>query len=132
MTNDECPMTNQRGGNSGADGPQFDLEERTAQFGESVVRFARKIPVNPVTMPLISQLVRAATSVGGNYCEADEAGTRKEFHYRIGLCKRESRESKHQIRMLVAAEPQLRDEARPLWQEGKELTLIFGAILRSA
>jgi four helix bundle protein len=76
-------------------------------FGEAVVRFAKKIPVNPVTMPLISQLVRAATSVGGNYCDADEAGSRKAFRYRIGLCKRESRESKHQIRMLVAAEPQL-------------------------
>ena len=72
----------------------------------------------------------AATSVGGNYCEADEADTGKEFRYRRGLCKREARESKHQIRMLVAAEPQFTDEARPLWQEAKELTVIFAAILR--
>ena len=50
--------------------------------------------------------------------------------YRIGLCKREARESKHQIRMIVAAEPRFCDEARPLWQEAKELTLIFAAILR--
>jgi|SRR5688572_26435363 four helix bundle protein len=122
-------MTNDRGDNS-AEGPQYDLEERTALFGEAVVRLAKKVPINPVTTPIISQLVRAATSVGGNYCEADEADSGKEFRYRIGLCKREARESKHQIRMLVAAEPQFKDEARPLWQEAKELTLIFAAILR--
>ena len=112
-------MTNDRGGGSGADGPQYDLEERTARLGEAVVAFAKKVPVNPVTMPIISQVVRAATSVGGNYCEADEADSGKEFRYRIGLCKREARECKHQIRMIVAAEPQLRDEARSLWQEAK-------------
>ena len=85
--------------------------------------------MNEVTRPLIS-LVRAATSVGANYCEADEAESRKEFRYRIGVCKRESKESKFQVRMVVAAEPQLRDEARSIWQEAKELTLMFAAILR--
>jgi four helix bundle protein len=110
--------------------PEYDLEERTAQFGEAIIGFVKKSPVNVVTTPIISQLVRAATSVGANYCEADEAETLKEFRYRIGVCKRESREVKHQIRMLVAAEPHLRDEGRTLWQEAKELTRIFAAILR--
>jgi len=52
--------------------------------------------VNVVTSSIISQLIRAATSVGGNYCEADEAESRKEFRYRIGICKRESREVKQE------------------------------------
>ena len=51
----------------------FDLEERTALFGEAVIAFARKIPRDPVTQRLISQLVGAGTSVGANYCEADDA-----------------------------------------------------------
>ena len=117
-------MTNE-GGKS-----QFDLEERTAQFGEAVVVFAKRVPVNLVTSPLISQLVRAATSIGANYLEADDADTKKEFRHRIGIARREARETKHQLRMIVAAEPQLRDEARPLWTEAKELNLIFGAIRR--
>lgn len=99
-------------------------------FGENVIAFAKHVPVNPVRSPLISQLVRAATSIGANYCEADEADTRKEFRYRIGLCKRESRETKFQIRMIVAAEASLRDLGRPLWQEAKEFIRIFAAILR--
>ncbi len=110
---------------------EYDLEERTARFGEAVILFAKQVQVNPVTMPLISQVVRAATSVGANYCEADEADTGKEFRYRIGLCKREAKETKFQTRMIVAAAPELREAGRPLWQEAKELTLIFAAILRN-
>jgi four helix bundle protein len=110
----------------------FDLCARTATFGEAVIAFVKQIPLNPITTPLVTQLVRAATSVGANYCEADEADSKKEFQYRISLCKREARESKHQVRMIVAAEPSAREQARIVWQEAKELTLIFAAILRSS
>ena len=109
---------------------RFDLEERTARFGEAVIEFAKKVPINPITEPLISQLVKSGTSVGANYCEADDAGSKKEFRYRISLCKRESREAKHWLRMVAKAAPDLKDEARVLWQEAKELNLIFSAIYR--
>jgi four helix bundle protein len=58
---------------------KFDLEERTAHLGEAVIAFAKKIPRTVVTLPLISQFVRAGTSVGSNYCEADDAVSKKEF-----------------------------------------------------
>ena len=48
---------------------RFDLEERTAKFGENVIEFAKTIPVNLVTRSLIDQVVRAGTSIGANYCE---------------------------------------------------------------
>src|SRR5262245_37537923 len=57
----------------------YDLEERTARFGESVIDFAKRIPQDPVTNRLISQLVSAATSVGANYVEADDAVSKKGF-----------------------------------------------------
>jgi len=110
---------------------KFDLEERTALFGEKVIGFAKLIPSGPVTLSLISQLVRAATSVGANYCEANDADSKRDFLFKIGLCKREAKESKHWLRMVVAAEPQLREAARLLWQEAKELNLIFAAIRRN-
>jgi four helix bundle protein len=109
----------------------FDLEERTAKFGEAVIGFAKTIAVTPITEPLLRQLVAAATSVGANYCEADDSGSKKEFRYRISLCKRESRETKHWLRMLAAAVPEKKTTARDLWQESKELNLIFAAILRN-
>jgi four helix bundle protein len=111
---------------------QFNLEERTGRFGEAVIAFAKKIPVNLITTPMIPQLVRAAISVGANYLEADDADSKKDFRYRIGVARREARETKQHLRMVVAAEPQLREQARVLWQEAKELNLIFGAIRRRA
>jgi four helix bundle protein len=109
---------------------KYDLEERTAAFGEQVIMFAKTIPLGPVNTPLIIQLVRAATSVGANYCEADDAVSKKEFLNKIGTCKKEARETKHWLRMIATAEPGLKDMARPLWQESKELHLIFAAVIR--
>ena len=42
----------------------YDLEERTARFGEAIIDFAKTIPPNPVTNRIINQLVGAGTSVG--------------------------------------------------------------------
>jgi four helix bundle protein len=109
----------------------YDLEERTAKFGEDVIRFCRKIPKDTITTPLINQLVKAGTSVGANYAEADDAESKQDFRHKIGICKKESRESKHFIRMIVVAVPELKEAARPLWQEAKELNLIFNKIYRS-
>src|SRR5438874_9921162 len=67
----------------------YDLEERTARFGEAIICFAKKIPQNPVNNRLIGQLVGAATSVGANYCEADEGVSRKDYKKSIGTCKKE-------------------------------------------
>jgi len=108
----------------------YDLEERTAKFGEDVIRFCGKIKRSPINDPLINQLVKAGTSVGANYCEADDAESKQDFRHKIGICKKESRESKHFIRMIAIAIPELKEEAKPLWQEAKELNLIFNKIYR--
>jgi four helix bundle protein len=113
-------------------GKTYDLEERTAKFGEAIVHFAKTIPTGPVTLPLISQVVRSGTSIGANYCEADESGTKKEFRHKISICKKEARETKHWLRMLVAAVPDLKPSAVPLWKEAKELHLIFAAVHRNS
>src|SRR5947207_1475274 len=114
LKNDEVRMTKIESGKPPRD---YDLEERTARFGEAIIRFASKVPQTPITSPLISQLVRAATSVGANYCEADDSGSKKEFRYRISVCKRESRETKHWLRMLAAAVPELTEVIRSHWRE---------------
>ena len=109
----------------------FDLEERTAKFGEAIIRFVKKMPQNPVNNRLIDQLVGCGTSVGGNYCEADDAVSKKEFLNKIGTCKKEAKETKFFLRMAAAAEPGMKDAARELWREAKELLLIFSAIYRN-
>ncbi|HEY1051653.1 MAG TPA: four helix bundle protein [Prosthecobacter sp.] len=99
-------------------------------FGEMVIDFCRSVKEDSVSKPLITQLVRSGTSVGANYGEADEAVSKKEFINKIGTCKKESKESKHWVRMIVKACPDRRAAAVKVWKEANELLLIFAAIHR--
>ena len=118
MTNDQNPNGRSR----------YDLEERTAKLGEEIIKFCRGLPKDDITKPIINQLVKCGTSVGANYCEADDAESRKDFKHKIGICKKESREVKHFLRMAATATPGMKDSARKLWLEAKELNLIFNPI----
>jgi len=109
----------------------YDLEERTAGFGEAIIDFAKTIPQNPITNRLISQPIGASTSVGANYAEADDSVSKKDFLKSIGTCRKESRETKHFLRMIVRAVPELKPQACRLWLEAKELNLIFSKIWKS-
>lgn len=106
----------------------YDLKERTAKFGENVIIFSKKITINNITNPLITQLIRSATSIGANYCEADDAESKLDFKHKIGISKKEASETKHWLRMIVTADQHVSDEARRLWQEANELNLIFNSI----
>ena len=58
---------------------KYDLQERTAKFGEAVIKFVRVLDNNPINRPLISQIVRSSTSIGANYMEADGALSQKKI-----------------------------------------------------
>ncbi len=109
---------------------KFDLEERTAKFAEDVIDFTKELPRDPKYIDTIKQLINAVTSIGANYCEADDAQSKRDFTHKIGICKKESRETKYWLRIIAKIFPQFKDKARKLWQEANELNLIFGAINR--
>ncbi len=108
----------------------YDLVERTAKFGERVIRFAKSLPHTSVNSPLISQLIRSATSIGANYMEADVAESKKDFLHKIGICKKEAKETLHWLRMIASANTEKAQDCRVLWKEAHELVLIFSAIGR--
>lgn len=110
----------------------YDLEERTAKFGEAIIEFAKKIPKTDIAIPLIRQIIRSGTSIGSNYCEADCAESRKDFEHKLGICKKESKETKHWLRMIAKAVSELKDEAKILWKESNELQLIFITIIKKS
>jgi four helix bundle protein len=103
----------------------YDLEERTAQFGEAIIDFAKTIPQTSITNRIITQLVGAGTSVGANYAEADDSVSKKDFLKSIGTCRKEAHETKHFLRMVARTVPELKLQAPELWMEAKELHLIF-------
>jgi len=119
-------------GEASAERPPWDLLERTALFGERIVKFARAVPRHPANDRLINQVVGAGTSIGGNYCEANAAVSTKDFRYTISRCVKEAKETKFFIRMIVASEPDMAEQARPLYREAHELLRIFASMRRKS
>lgn len=111
---------------------KYDLQERTAKFGEAIIDLGRGLQKNIVSASLISQLIRSGTSIGANYCEADCAESRKDFEHKIGICKKEAKETTHWLRMLLKAVPSKKNEIASLWKEANELCLIFSSIINKS
>ena len=127
MPNDKAQMPNK--GQNPNDKKKYDLEERTAQFGEAIIELVKTFPQDPINSPLINQIVRAATSIGANYMEADGAESKKDFRHKISICKKEAKETKHWLRMIATANPGRRDACQKLLNEAQEFSLIFSSIL---
>ncbi len=111
---------------------KFDLEERTSLFGERLIGFLKQLPKNNLVNPLAEQLIRSGTSIGANYFEANQAGTKKDFRNKIYICKKEANETKYWLRMIAKLiDENHKEECRKLWTETHELVLIFSKILSS-
>jgi len=74
---------------------KYNLEERTTKFAEETIHFLKHIKRDSLNLPIIIQLIKSATSVGANYCEANGASSRKDFRNKIHICKKEAKESKY-------------------------------------
>jgi four helix bundle protein len=108
----------------------YDLEERTTGFSKELISFLRKCPKNTLTIPPIDQCLRAGTSIGANYREANGASSKKDFQNKIYICKKEAKETLYWLELLGYSldDESLKTECRKLWQETKEFVLIFGKI----
>jgi four helix bundle protein len=99
----------------------YDLEERLAKYAESVIDMVKKLPKDHFNQRLTPQVVSSSGSSGANYCEACEAESKKDFQHKIGIVKKELRESKHWLRLIARANPGYKNECRKIYQEGHEL-----------
>jgi len=107
---------------------KYDLEERTAKFGERIISFCRSVKSDKLADPILNQLIRSGTSIGANYMEANGASSKKDFQNKIFICKKEAQETKHWLRMAKSFIPEKVEIITPLWTEAQELTLIFQKI----
>lgn len=107
----------------------YDLEERTLEFAKRTIRFCKGMPKNIIDTETIKQLVRAATSVGANYIEANESLSKKDFLTRIKICRKEAKETGYWFKLIETDSPSLKSEQELLLKESIELMKIFGSIL---
>lgn len=112
---------------------KYDLEERTMKFSNELIDFCKLCSKNIITIPLINQVIRSGTSIGANYREANGASSKKDFQNKIFICKKESKETLYWLELIGKAvdDEKLKKECRNLWQESRELTLIFSKIAYS-
>jgi four helix bundle protein len=111
----------------------YDLEERTLAFAKGIIRLCRKIPKEDVANScLAGQLIRAASSVGANYREANEALGKKDFTYRLKLARKECKESSYWLALLGEANGPFLQEIVRYLNAAKELRNILSSIIRKS
>jgi four helix bundle protein len=110
-------------------GRVYDLEERTKNFAIACRVLVRKIPMDVGNKEDAKQLVRASGSVAANYIEANEGLSKKDFVYRIKVCKKESKESRLWLNLLHIVDDEVKTVRCELLNEAAELVKIFNAII---
>ncbi len=111
---------------------KFDLEERTLNFAKKVIDLVRKLPKNSINFELISQIVRSSGSVGANYREANEALGKKDFYMRIRICRKEAKETRYWLELILHSNLDLKEDVEPLIGEATEFIKIFSSIINKS
>ena len=110
---------------------KYDLEERTAKFGEDIIDLCQNIQQCFMNRPILNQLLRSGTSIGANYMEANGASSKKDFRNKIYICKKEAQETKHWLRMMKKAVSSRKQKIEYLANEVQGLVFIFQKITSS-
>lgn len=111
---------------------KFDLEERTLEFAKKVIDLIKKLPRSTVNFELSSQVIRSSGSMGANYREANEALGKKDFFMRLRISRKESKETKYWLELILHANPDFEKDTTPLIAEASEMIKIFSAIINKS
>ena len=106
-----------------------DLLNRTLFFSEGLIRLVRKLPRGLSNREILRQLIRSGTSVGANYREACEAESSRDFVHKIQIAKKEARETKYWLKLLLSSNPDHSEEIIKLGKESAELVKILASIV---
>ena len=113
--------------------PDFDrqqaLEERLLRFASGVLDFAGAFARAPETKPLVSQLVRSATSVGANYAEANAGESKADFIHKCSIARKEAAETRYWLKLAAFRGLGDKASAESLLDECEQLVRIFATIV---
>lgn len=111
---------------------RFDLEDRTLNFAKKVINLLSKLPKNTINFELTSQTIRSSGSIGANYREANDSLGKKDFYMRVRVCRKESKETKYWLELILHNNPDLEADIEPLISEATEFVKIFSSIVNKA
>ena len=107
---------------------KYDLEDRTLEFSKNCIDLCKSLTKDTINIELIRQLIRASSSIGANYREANDTITKKDFYHRIGICRREAKESKYWLELLLHSNQKFSNQPKVLADEALQLARIFASI----
>lgn len=110
----------------------YDLESRTFIFAKNCRLLLKSFPRSIQVIEDGKQLIRSSGSVGANYIEANESLSRKDFYYRIKICRKEAKESIYWLTLLKDCNTVFTDDLNALIKEATEIKKIFSSILEKA
>jgi four helix bundle protein len=118
-------------GDSDKSTPQ-NIVERTFDFAVAVIQLCVKLDERPgVGRILMSQILRAGTSVPANVEEAQAAQSKADFVSKMSIALKEARETHLRFRLLVPANVISINDLNSLIEEADEIKRIIGAIIVS-
>ncbi len=118
--------------NSGSRGkiPPKDIVVRTFDFAVLIIQLCVKLDERPgVGRVLMSQILRAGTSVPANVEEAQAAQSKADFISKMSIALKEARETHLRLRLLAPAKVVPLNDLQPLIQEADEIKRVIGAIV---
>ena len=111
---------------------QFDLEDRTFKLAKKIGIFCKYLPRTIANIEYIKQLIRSSGSVGANYMEANEGSSKKDFVFRLKVCRKEIKETIYWIQLIVSINNlQSTPELQEILSEATQLKLIFSAAIKN-
>lgn len=108
---------------------KFDLEDRTLNFAKKVIDLVKSLPKNAINSIHSDQVVRSSGSIGANYIEANEALGKKDFYMRIRISRKESKETRYWLELILHNNPDFKDKINPLIGESVEYIRMFSSII---
>ena len=101
------------------------LEKRSRQFAVQVIKLAGELPNTEAGKVVKYQMVKAGTSIGANYREANRSVSKADFRSKIGICMKEASETAYWLEIVVEAELLPWAQVKSAYEECEELLAIF-------
>ncbi|HWD94490.1 MAG TPA: four helix bundle protein [Verrucomicrobiae bacterium] len=109
------------------------IVERTFDFASGIVRLSGKLDERPgIGRVMMSQILRAGTSIPSNVEEAQAGQSKADFISKMSIALKEARETHLRLRLLATAKIVPDNELIPMIEEAEEIKRVIGAIIVSA
>jgi four helix bundle protein len=110
-----------------------EIVTRTFEFASAIVKLCGELDKRPgVGRVMMSQILRAGTSIPANVEEAQAAQSKADFISKMSIALKEARETHLRLRLLATADLISDITVQPLIREADEIKRVIGAIIVSA